>query len=261
MTPKSNGALSARRGLFEELATIIERCSFENAEVGKHCETILDERMRGLRVQYVQCDEIWAFVGKKERRMIAGNSPEFGDAYTFVAFDQDSKLAICHLVGKRDDGHTYEFMHDLAARIDGPVQISTDGWPCYPGAVMESFNGRSAYGQIVKSYGGGSTDVQHRYSPPGLLDVRRVGMWGMPRSRYISTSHVERQNLTMRMQMRRFTRLTNAFSKKLANLKAAVALHFAWYNFVRLHGSLVMTPAMQAGIVGELWTIDQLLPL
>ena len=228
--------------------------------VGQHCQTILDERMRGLSVQYCQCDEIWAYVGKKQRRMIAGDSPEFGDAYTFVAFDQDSKLAICHLVGKRDEGHTHEFMSDLAARVDGHTQISTDGFPCYPAAVMNTFNGRSAYGQIVKSYGGGSTDVAHRYSPAGLLDVRRVGMWGHPRMRYISTSHVERNNLTMRMQMRRFTRLTNAFSKKLANLKAAVALHFAWYNFVRIHRSLGMTPAMAANVTGELWTIDRLIP-
>lgn len=228
--------------------------------VGEHCQSIADERVRGVSVQYLQCDEIWCYVGKKQRRVLPGDSSDFGDAYTYVAFDQDSKLAVTYLVGKRDSGHTHEFIADTARRIDGRVQISTDGWAAYPDAVYESFNGRSSFGQIVKSYGGGSTDVSHRYSPAGLLDVRRVGLWGHPRSRYISTSHVERQNLTMRMQMRRFTRLTNAFSKKLANLKAAVALHFAWYNFVRIHRSLGMTPAMQAGIVSEVWTIDRLLP-
>lgn len=228
--------------------------------VGNHCQTILDERLRGLTVEFCQCDEIWCYVAKKQRRVIAGDSPECGDAYTFVAFDQDSKLAISHRVGKRDDVNTSEFMTDLATRIDGFVQITTDGWPAYPGAVRDSFNGRSKYAQIVKTYGGGTTDGQHRYSPSSLSSIRRIGMWGHPRMRYASTSHVERQNLTMRMQMRRFTRLTNGFSKKLANLKAAVALHFAWYNFVRIHRSLGMTPAMQAGIVSDLWTIDRLLP-
>ncbi len=198
-------------------------------------------------------------VGKKQRLCRPGESDK-GDHYTFVAFDQDSKLAIAHLVGKRDEGHTYEFMGDVAERVDGHTQITTDGWPVYPGAVMDTFNGRSSYGQLVKSYGGGSTDIQHRYSPPGLLSVRRVGLWGFPRSRYISTSHVERNNLTMRMQMRRFTRLTNAFSKKVEILRAAVALHFARYNFVRLHRSLGMTTAMAAGVVSEIWTIDRLIP-
>ena len=228
--------------------------------VGEHCQRIMDERLRGVRVQYLQADEIWCYVGKKQRRVQPGDTSDFGDAYTFVAMDQDSKLVVSYLVGKRDDGHTYAFMADVARRIDGRVQISTDGWPCYPDAVHDHFNGRASFGQIVKSYGGGSTDVAHRYSPAGLLSVRRVGMWGAPRSRYISTSHVERQNLTMRMQMRRFTRLTNAFSKKLANLKAAVALHFAWYNFVRIHRSLGMTPAMMAGIVSESWGIYRLIP-
>jgi len=228
--------------------------------VGQHCERFHDERVRGVQCQYAQCDEIWAYVGKKEKRVRPGDAEEVGDAYTYVGMDQDSKLVISYLCGKRDEGHTHEFVRDLAQRIDGGVQISTDGWTVYPEAVREHFNGRAAYGQIVKSYGGTPTDGPHRYSPPRMSVVKRVGMWGMPRSRYISTSHVERQNLTMRMQMRRFTRLTNAFSKKLENLRAAVALHFAWYNFVRIHRALGTTPAMAAGLSGTLLTMENLLP-
>jgi IS1 family transposase len=215
--------------------------------VGNYCERILDERLRGLKVNYCQCDEIWCYVAKKQRRMVAGDSPEFGDTYTYVGFDQDTKLAIGYRVGKRSDVDTSAFMMDLAERIDGFVQITTDGWTAYPGAIMDSFNGRSKYAQIIKTYGGGTTDASHRYSPARISSALRIGMWGHPRMRYASTSHVERQNLTMRMQMRRFTRLTNAFSKKLANLKAAVALHFAWYNFVRPHRSLGGNHACNGG--------------
>jgi len=228
--------------------------------VGRHCASLHDQHVQNVDCDYVQCDEIWAYVGKKQRRMRDGDNGDFGDTYTFVGMDQDSKLVISYLVGKRDSGHTHAFMEDLAARTTGRVQITTDAWGPYPDAVMDNFNGRSAYGQVVKAYGGGTTDQVHRYSPPGLVTVRRCGMWGAPRHRYISTSHVERQNLTMRMQMRRFTRLTNAFSKKLDNLRAAVALHFAWYNFVRVHRSLGMTPAMMAGISPSIWTMNDLIP-
>lgn len=228
---------------------------------GHHCQTILDKHVRGVQVQYCQCDEIWAYVQKKQRKVVKGDSPEFGDAYTFVAFDQDSKLAISHLVGKRDAQNADVFMRDLSERIDGFVQFSTDAFQGYPDAIWKNFETRCTYGQVVKSYGGGSTDIRHRYSPAGLVDVRRIGLWGSPRRKYISTSHVERNNLTMRMQMRRFTRLTNAFSKKLANLKAAVSLHFAWYNLVRPHRSLDgITPAMAAGIESTIWSIDRLIP-
>ncbi len=226
--------------------------------VGQHCQWLHDEHVQSVRCQYVQCDEIWCYVAKKQRRILPGDSSDHGDTYSFIGMDQDSKLALSFIVGKRDEGHTYEFMADLAKRINGHVQISTDGWPSYPGAVMDSFNGRSSYGQIVKAFGGG--DSQHRYSPSSLAGARRIGMWGAPRFRYISTSHIERQNLTMRMHMRRFTRLTNAFSKKLENLRAAVALHFAWYNFCRRHSAHDLTPAVAASVAGEQWPIDRLLP-
>lgn len=258
------------------ITMLVEGCSIRSVEratgihrdtimrllvrVGQRCQRLHDEHVRGVRIQYAQCDEIWCYVAKKQRRVVPGESSDFGDTYTFVGFDQDSKLAVSYLVGKRDEGHTYAFMDDMSKRVVGAVQITTDGWAAYPGAVMDHFNGRSAYGQLVKQYGGLATDSEHRYSPSRLTKARRCGMWGRPRMRYISTSHVERQNLTMRMQMRRFTRLTNAFSKKLDNLKAAVALHFAWYNFVRIHRSLGMTPAMAAGVASEMWAIEKLIP-
>lgn len=144
--------------------------------VGQHCQELHDEHVRNVRCQYVQCDEIWAYVGKKQRRVMPSESSDFGDAYTFVGIDQDSKLVLSYMIGKRDEGHTYEFMGDLSRRISGHIQVSTDGWGCYPSAVMDSFNGRSSYGQIVKSFGGGPTDTAHRYSPPGLSGARRIGM-------------------------------------------------------------------------------------
>ncbi len=227
--------------------------------VGNHCQIIMDEQMQSVRCQYLQLDEIWCYIGKKQKRVQPGDLGEFGDAYTFVALDQDTKLVPAFLVGKRDKGHTYEFVGDLASRIDGHVQISSDGWGSYPGAIQHHFNGRSAYGQIIKAFGA-SGDQSHRYSPAGLAGVRRIGLWGFPRARYISTSHIERQNLTMRMQMRRFTRLTNAFSKKLESLRAAVALHFAWYNFCRRHSAHDLTPAVAGAIASERWPITRLLP-
>lgn len=218
--------------------------------------------MRGIRIQYLQIDEIWNFVAKKQRWVLPEDPEEYGDVYTFVALDQDSKLVPSFLVGKRTGPNTRRFMDDLAGRIEGRVQITTDGWFPYPGAVRNSFNGRAAYGQIIKNYAGGSFDVvSRRYSPPRLASIRRVGMWGLPNARYLSTSHVERQNLTMRMQMRRFTRLTNAFSKKLANLEAAVALHFAHYNFCRRHSAHDLTPAVMAGVASERWPVSTLLPV
>jgi IS1 family transposase len=229
--------------------------------VGRRCQEIHDEMVRDVTCQYLQCDEIWCFVAKKQRRVTLNDPTDYGDAYTFVGMDQDSKLVISFLVGKRDDGHTYEFMDDLSDRLVGHVQISTDGFGCYAGAIQDHFDGNSSYGQVVKAYQGGTTDVKHRYSPPGISQARRLGLWGAPKWKYISTSHVERQNLTMRMQMRRFTRLTNAFSKRLENLRAAAALHFAHYNFCRAHRSLDgTTPAVMAGLASCRWRIDQLLP-
>ena len=228
--------------------------------VGDHCDQIMQDRMQGLRFQYVQCDEIWCYVQKKQRCVLPDDPAEYGSTFTFVALDQDSKLVPAYLVGKRDAQHTDDFIRLLSQRLKGHVQISTDGWTSYPGSIFEHFNGRSSYGQIVKDYRAFTTDEAHRYSPPSLSATRRIGLWGAPRLRYVSTSHIERQNLTMRMQMRRFTRLTNAFSKKLENLRAAVALHFAWYNFCRRHSAHDLTPAVAAGVASGQWPIERLLP-
>ncbi|HVN97426.1 MAG TPA: IS1 family transposase [Syntrophorhabdaceae bacterium] len=228
-------------------------------KVGKNCERIMNESMRSLKCENIQVDEIWCFVGKKQRHLtIEDNEQEVGDQWVFVALDSDSKLIPSYRVGKRSYQNTLAFLNDLSERLDNRVQLSSDSFKAYTDAVDQSFGSNVDYGQIVKSYEAEPIGAG-RYSPPHVVSAERMVISGNPWVRNISTSHVERQNLTMRMQMRRFTRLTNAFSKKLENLKAAVALHFAHYNFVRVHASLRMTPAMKAGITDHIWEVGELL--
>jgi IS1 family transposase len=227
--------------------------------VGQHCERLMNDSMRNLKCKDIQVDEIWCFVGKKQRHLTADdNTEELGDQWVFVALDSESKLVPSYTIGKRTYQNACTFLNDLAERLDNRVQLSSDSFNAYISAVEQTFGMNVDYGQIVKSYEAEPIGAG-KYSPPHVVSADRNPIMGNPDGRKISTSHVERQNLTMRMQMRRFTRLTNAFSKKLENLKAAVALHFAHYNFVRVHGSLRMTPAMKAGITDHIWSISDLI--
>jgi IS1 family transposase len=226
---------------------------------GKRCGRILDGQMRGLPCKVIQMDEIWTYVAKHERFLRPQDNPaEIGDQYVFVAMDSETKLIPSFRVGKRNAETTWHFVQDLRQRIVGCAQITTDGFRPYVNAVEDAFGANVDYAMLVKMYlDSGNADT--RYSPGEIVDARPIPISGKPKPWLISTSHIERQNLTIRMQLRRFTRLTNAFSKKLENLKAACALHFAWYNFCRIHSSLRVTPAMAAGIVTEVWPLDSLL--
>jgi IS1 family transposase len=227
--------------------------------VGDRCEQILSERMRNLPCRIVQADEIWTFVGKKEKRVTADDDPEVvGDQYVFVAMDSESKLVPCYRVGKRNATNTWYFVQDLQERLAHRVQLTTDGFKPYLNAVDDAFGVDVDYAMLIKTYQEGS-QTDKRYSPGEFVNALPIPVTGNPKANLISTSHIERQNLTIRMQLRRFTRLTNAFSKKLENLKAACALHFAWYNFCRIHLSLRVTPAMASSVSDHVWNLEELL--
>lgn len=227
-------------------------------EVGTGCADLMDEKMRELPCKRVQVDEIWSYVGKKQRHMKAeDDSTRLGDQWTFVAIDADTKLIPAYRVGKRTWTDASIFMKDLSMRLANRVQLSTDGLAAYADAVERAFGAEVDYGQAVKFYEAEPVGPG-RYSPPHVVDMERTVIAGSPDEDHISTSIIERQNLTMRMSMRRFTRLTNGFSKKLENMKAAVSLHFAHYNFVRQHKTLRMTPAMAAGVEKSIWNLSEL---
>lgn len=231
--------------------------------VGQGCAQFLDTRVKGVSARKVQCDEIWTYVFKKQGRISADESAAgIGDQYVFVGIDSDTKLVISHLVGKRDGASAYYFMRDLKDRLATRVQLTTDGFRPYINAVDDTFGAEVDYAQLVKIYGQPSASAatsRNYYEPVRVIGALPMAVMGRPRAMSISTSHVERQNLTMRMQMRRFTRLTNGFSKKLKNLRASVALHFAYYNFVRVHQTLRTTPAMAANLTDRLWTLEDLI--
>lgn len=227
--------------------------------VGEACSGLLDREMRDLGCKHLQLDEIWCYVGKKQRRLRETDDPsQKGDFWTFVALDTETKLVPAYRVGKRDGETTRAFVGDLASRLSGRVQLSTDMMEAYVEAVERGFGADVDYGRLVKHYEAEPMGPG-RYSPPKVTSTTRETVMGTPR--HICTSHVERQNLTMRMSMRRFTRLTNAFSKKIENLRAAVSLHFAHYNLVRVHRSLRVTPAMQAGIAPSPLSVGDLVDL
>jgi IS1 family transposase len=226
--------------------------------VGDRCGEILNERMRRLPCRIVQMDEIWTFVAKKEKQVTADDDPtQVGDQYVFVAMDSESKLIPSFWVGKRNAATAWYFVQDLKQRLASRVQLTTDGFRPYLPAVEDAFGADVDYAMLIKTYEEGA-ESEKRYSPGQIVNALPIPVSGNPKPHLISTSHVERQNLTIRMQLRRFTRLTNAFSKKLENLKAALALHFCWYNFCRVHTSLRVTPAMQAGIADHVWGIKGL---
>jgi IS1 family transposase len=231
-------------------------------KIGGKCKTFLNAWQRNLKLRHVQVDEIWTFVGCKQHNVnkVLVRTPEMGDQFLYVAFDQDTKLIATYAIGKRNTETTQSFMYDLADRIvtDHP-QLSTDGYAGYPNAVKNAFGDEVAYGQIIKEFG---EPVQPgRYGPPVMVASERRQITGLTDMdlKSICTSHVERNNLTIRHFIKRFTRLTLCFSKKLENLAAAVALHVAYYNFCRVHGSLRVTPAMAAGITDHVWELGELL--
>jgi IS1 family transposase len=231
-------------------------------EVGEGCARLLDDKIRRVPAKRIEVDEIWTYVFKKERRLTEEDDPaERGDQYVFVAIEADSKLVISHCIGKRDSRTALTLIDDMASRITQRVQLTTDGFRPYLESVERVFGADVDYATLVKAYGTqrGEGEGPAWYGPAEVVEVTPKTITGEPNPALISTSYVECQNLTMRMMMRRFTRLTNAFSKKLANLRAAVALYFAHYNFVRVHQTLRVTPAMEAGITDHVSEIGELL--
>jgi IS1 family transposase len=228
-------------------------------ELGAACERFHNERVRDLASQRVQCDEIWAFVGAKQKNATPEQKAQgWGDVWTWTGMDADSKLMISWLVGDRGQSAGNAFMSDVAARLTNRVQLTTDGNAVYLVAVDYAFGVEVDYGQVQKIYtgeGGG------RYSPAMFIGAKRTILTGDPNPRHISTSYVERRNLTMRMHMCRFTRLTNGFSKKLENHAHNVALHFTYYNFCKIHQTWRVTPAMEAGISDHVWSYEELVAL
>lgn len=234
------------------------------AEFGAACHKLHDERVRNVKSARVQCDEIWAFCYSKEK-----NVPDdckgvlgFGDVWTWTALCADSKLIISYHVGFRDAQDALHLTDDLQKRLANRVQLTTDGHKAYLVAVEESFGGDVDYAQLVKLYGApkGQGD-ERRYSPSECTGARKQRVTGDPDRKHISTSHVERMNLNIRMGIRRFTRLTNAFSKKIENHIHALSIYFAYYNFGRVHQTLRVTPAMQAGLTDHIWTLEELAAL
>jgi IS1 family transposase len=231
-------------------------------DLGSACAKYQDRTLRDLATERIQCDEIWSFVYAKKKNVPEEKRGEFGygDIYTWVAIDADSKLVATYLVGERSLEDARHFMHDLAGRISDRVQISTDGFKAYLKAVPEAFEGRADFATVLKLFGHDRVDQDYYAQPRCIGEVIRRKT-GHPDPDHISTSYVERQNLTMRMGMRRFTRLTNAFSKKVENLTHAVSLHFMHYNFCRVHKTLKTTPAVAAGIADHVWTVEELVGL
>ncbi|MCW5648723.1 MAG: helix-turn-helix domain-containing protein [Ramlibacter sp.] len=232
------------------------------ADTGEACALYQDRVMNNLTIKKVQVDEIWSFVGMKQKNVKDDSLDGSGDCYTFTAIDPETKLMPCWLVGTRSHECTDEFIADLASRLANRVQLTTDGFSGYPVAVEKAFRGQVDYGVLNKNYantnGGRSVEAKRRYSPSEYVSsTKNVGA-GHPNMDDISTSHVERANLSMRMGMRRFTRLTNAFSKKLENHMHAVSFYFMVYNFVKIHKSIRTTPAMEAGVTDFLWSMEDI---
>lgn len=231
------------------------------ADIGDACAAYHHESIRDLTCVRVQCDEIWSFCHAKERNLKPHlrDHADYGDLWTWIGLDADSKLIVSWLLGKRTQRDAYRFMRDLASRIKSHVQISTDGLGIYKDNVKRSFKYRADYGTEVKVYGFDTAiEPDRKYSPGVVTEIRRNSVFGAPDPQYISTAYVERQNLNMRMSMRRFTRLTNAFSKKAQNLHRSLAIYVMHYNYIRRHQTLKTTPAIAHGITDRLWTLADL---
>lgn len=230
--------------------------------IGEACQKFHDANVRGLACKRLEVDEVWNFCHCKQKNVPQEKRGHFGygDVWTWTAVDADTKLIVGYLVGGRDGGYAAEFMRDVADRIITRIQLTSDGHKAYLDAVEDAFGGDIDYAQLVKVYGAERAG-EARYSPPVCLAAERHPVVGNPEWDKISTSFVERQNLTMRMSMRRFTRLTNGFSKKVENMMHAVALNFMYYNFCRIHKTLRVTPAMEAGLTDHVWELEELVGL
>ena len=228
-------------------------------KVGQGCAKMMDSKMQDLGCRYLQFDELWGFIGKKERHVSVDDNPELGDVWTFCAIDSETKLVPSFKVGKRTHATTTEFVQDVASRMRHRVQVSSDAMHLYVEAMELAFGTDVDYGQCVKVYVHDSAHHPERqYSAPHFASAVRRPITGNPEMELVSTSHVERLNATTRLHMRRLTRLTLAFSKKLENFEAAVGLHFAYYNFVKRHNTLRCTPAMAAGVERDFWSVGDL---
>ena len=228
------------------------------ATAGEACAAHHDETVRGVKAKRVQCDEIWSFCYAKAKNVATAKAApdEAGDVWTWTALDADSKLIVSYLVGGRDAGYAAAFMDDVASRLANRVQLTTDGHKAYLSAVEGAFGADVDYAMLVKVYGDAPDSAKGRYSPADCTATHKIRIEGKPVAKHVSTSYVERQSLTMRMHMRRFTRLTNGFSKKAMPHAHMVALYTCWYNFVRIHKTLRCTPAMAAGVTDRLWSME-----
>lgn len=231
-------------------------------ELGAACSKYQDEAFRNLKLNRIQCDEIWAFVYAKQKNVTVEmlEDRHAGDAWTWTAIDAETKLIPCWMIGQRDASTAKAFIDDLASRLATRVQITSDGLKVYLNAIEGAFGGEVDYAMLVKVYGE-PTDGQKRYSPADCLGCKKEAKIGNPDPKHISTSYIERSNLTLRMGMRRFTRLTNGFSKKMENHAAAVALFMMYYNFARIHQTLRTSPAMATGVTSKLWSIGDIVGL
>ena len=230
--------------------------------MGEGCKRIMDDKLRGLNIRAIEIDEVWGFVAMKAKTAkLSGADATKGDVWTWIALDADTKLVPTFAVGERIQSTADAFIEDLASRLTHRVQISTDGLAAYQGAIERAFGTDVDYGSIVKTFSSAQREEQRRYSPPEVVKVERMVVSGNPDADLISTSYVEKQNHTLRMHCRRLSRLTNAFSKKLENFKAAVALHYGYYNFVKIHSAIRCTPAMEAGVATSPWTVANLVEM
>ena len=229
-------------------------------DAGCACAAFHDDYVRGIESRRIQCDEIWAFVYAKQKNVSMEQMAEkgYGDVWTWTAIDADSKLIVSYMLGDRGANTAKAFMRDVASRLSNRIQLTTDGHKVYADAVEEAFGSDIDYAMLVKMYGASNDNPESRYSPATCIGCRTGVFSGSPDPDHISTSFVERQNLSMRMGMRRFTRLTNGFSKKLENHGHQVALYFMHYNFCRVHKTLRVTPAMEAGLTDHVWTLEEL---
>jgi len=229
--------------------------------VGQGCTAIMDEKMKGLDIRQIQVDEMWGFIGAKQKTAKANDMKDCGDIWVWVALDAKTKLVPAFLTGKRDTYHANTFIDDLASRLVGRPQISSDALAAYADAIERAFGSNVDYGQVIKTFTHTDLAATRRYSPPEVLSIKKSIVQGDPDMRLCSTSYVEKQNHTVRMHCRRLSRLTNAFSKKRENFDAAIGLNYAYYNFCKIHGTIRCTPAMEAGIETSQWTTADLVEM